>query len=50
MPSTTSASSSGRWYAVALLLAVNLFNYLDRNILSAVVPLMQKDFFAEGDS
>ncbi len=35
--------------ALALLLAINLFNYIDRSILAAVEPTLRHDFFAEGD-
>lgn len=33
----------GAGYALALLLAVNLFNYIDRQVLSAVLPILQFD-------
>jgi MFS family permease len=33
----------GAGYALALLLAINLFNYIDRQILSAVLPLLELD-------
>ncbi len=33
-----------RW-SLALLLAINLFNYIDRYVLAAVVPLLRKEFF-----
>lgn len=32
--------------ALALLLAINLFNYLDRQVLAAVVPDIRRDFLA----
>ena len=35
--------------ALALLLAINLFNYIDRYILAAVVPLISAHFFAATD-
>ena len=35
--------------ALALLLAINLFNYIDRYILAAVEPEIRKTFFASGD-
>lgn len=35
--------------ALALLLAINLFNYLDRYILAAVEPLIADHFFAASD-
>lgn len=31
------------WWALALLLAVNLFNYIDRTVLSGVLPNIQAD-------
>jgi MFS family permease len=36
-------------FAVGLLLAINLFNYIDRYVLAAVSPAVSKEFFAEGD-
>ena len=35
--------------ALALLLAINLFNYIDRTILSAMEPEIRKAFFAPDD-
>lgn len=35
--------------ALLLLLAINLFNYIDRYILAAVEPLIADQFFAKGD-
>jgi len=32
------------WLALALLTALNLLNYIDRNVLFAVLPLVQKEF------
>jgi MFS family permease len=43
-------SSNGAWLAVALLLSVNLFNYIDRQVLAAVVPAIQKDFPGASDA
>jgi MFS family permease len=37
------------WWALALLLAINLFNYIDRQVLTGVVPSIQRDFHA-GDA
>ena len=34
--------------ALWLLLAINLFNYLDRQVLAAVVPDIRAEFFGEG--
>jgi MFS family permease len=39
-----SQARTGARSAVALLLTINLFCYLDRYILAAVVPLIQRDF------
>jgi MFS family permease len=39
----------GAWRALALLLAINLFNYIDRYILAAVEPLIADHFFAATD-
>ncbi len=39
----------GARQALALLLLLNLFNYLDRYILAAVEPLIRADFFAPDD-
>jgi MFS transporter, Spinster family, sphingosine-1-phosphate transporter len=39
----------GAWRALTLLLAINLFNYIDRYILAAVEPEVRKVFFAPGD-
>src|SRR5437763_3838722 len=35
--------------AVLLLLGINLFNYVDRNVLAAVEPEIQAHFFASDD-
>src|SRR6185437_9359849 len=35
--------------ALALLLSINMFNYVDRYVLAAVEPAVQKDFFKPGD-
>lgn len=44
-PSTV---AKGAWWSLALLLSINLFNYIDRYILAAVEPLVRKEFFPEG--
>src|SRR5436309_6892649 len=44
-PSTNSAATR----ALLLLLAINLFNYIDRYILAAVEPLIADHFFAAAD-
>src|SRR5438552_9714637 len=40
---------SGAGSALFLLLAINLFNYIDRQILAAVEPDIRASFFAPGD-
>ncbi len=44
----TSTVAKGAWWSLALLLSINLFNYIDRYILAAVEPLVRKEFFPEG--
>lgn len=39
----------GAWTALALLLGINLFNYIDRYILAAVEPEIRKSFFRPDD-
>src|SRR5438874_6686058 len=36
--------------ALILLLCINLFNYIDRQVLSAVLPYIERDFFPKGDA
>ena len=40
---------TGAWFALGLLLAINLFNYIDRQILSALEPQIRATFFDPGD-
>jgi MFS transporter, Spinster family, sphingosine-1-phosphate transporter len=48
-PSNTSKNSySGAKSALALLLAINLFNYIDRYVLAAVISPIKKTFFNHG--
>src|SRR6188508_3236548 len=49
MQDKTSTTVSGAYRALALLLAINLFNYIDRYILAAVEPLIADHFFKAGD-
>jgi len=42
----TNEQKSGARTALALLLAINLFNYIDRNILFAVLPTLKQQFLA----
>src|SRR4026208_921685 len=39
----------GAYSALALLLAINLFNYIDRQVLAALEPDIRDTFFAAGD-
>ena len=39
----------GAWSALVLLLGINLFNYIDRQILAAVEPEIRATFFAPND-
>lgn len=39
----------GARLSLALLLLINLFNYIDRQVLAAVEPLISKDLIAPGD-
>jgi MFS transporter, Spinster family, sphingosine-1-phosphate transporter len=43
-PSDADAPVPGARQALVLLLAINLFNYIDRQVLSAVEPLIAADF------
>lgn len=40
---------SGAWVSLALLLGINLFNYIDRQILAALEPEIRATFFAPND-
>ena len=40
---------SGAWLALALLLAINMFNYIDRQVLAAVEPWIRAAFFSATD-
>ena len=44
-----SALRPGAYTALALLLGINLFNYIDRYVLAAVEPEIRASFFAVGD-
>jgi MFS family permease len=41
--------ANGAGTALWLLLAINLFNYIDRQVLAAVEPEIRSSFFASGD-
>ena len=45
----TSSRSPGARTALVLLLAINLCNYIDRQVLAAVEPEIRESFFATGD-
>ena len=49
VPAPAVVRPPGAYSALALLLAINLFNYLDRFILAAVEPNIRAAFFAPGD-
>jgi MFS family permease len=49
MQDTTSLNRRQIYGALALLLAINLFNYIDRYILAAIEPLISDHFFAATD-
>ena len=44
-----SAPLPGAWSALVLLLTINLFNYIDRQVLAAVEPEIRATFFAPND-
>ena len=44
-----SAAARGARPALVLLLLINLFNYVDRQVLAAVVPSIEKSFFGGGE-
>ncbi len=44
-----SQAKPGAYSALALLLAINLFNYIDRQVLAAVEPSIRATFFAPND-
>jgi len=47
--SPQSSPRSGAYGALALLLGINLFNYIDRYVLAAVEPEIRRAFFAPND-
>ncbi|HSU85901.1 MAG TPA: MFS transporter [Chthoniobacterales bacterium] len=46
---STSSLPRGAYSALALLLGINLFNYIDRYVLAAVEPEIRAAFFQPGD-
>lgn len=49
MTASKSKAQPGARTALALLLGINLFNYIDRYVLAAVEPNIRATFFASGD-
>src|SRR5205823_13972022 len=49
MESASKTALSGARTALFLLLAINLFNYIDRQILAALEPDIRGTIFAAGD-
>lgn len=49
MTATASKTKSGARIALFLLLGINLFNYIDRQVLAAVEPRIRETFFAATD-
>ncbi len=49
MASAQTAAKPGAKTALGLLLAINLFNYIDRQVLAAVEPEIRETFFASND-
>lgn len=49
MTAMESRANPGARAALALLLGINLFNYIDRFVLAAVEPNIRATFFASGD-
>ena len=49
MTAPESRVNPGARIALALLLGINLFNYIDRFVLAAVEPNIRAAFFAPGD-
>src|SRR5262245_7503265 len=46
---SASQAKSGAYSALALLLAINLFNYIDRQVLAALEPDIRAAFFSPND-
>src|SRR4051794_41029074 len=49
MPAASPEAKKGARVALGLLLAINLFNYIDRQVLAAVEPSIRAAFFTPGD-
>ena len=56
IPETTAPAAArttalpGAWAALMLLLAINLFNYIDRQVLAAVEPEIRQELLADDPS
>src|SRR5262245_52537598 len=50
LPGLSRAALADARLALALLLVINLFNYIDRQMLAAVVPSIKEEYFSSGDS
>jgi MFS family permease len=46
-PMVRSKQPSSAWFALTLLIIINLFNYIDRSVLAAVLPNVEKAFLAD---
>ncbi len=49
-PPQTQGPAPGARMALILLLGINLFNYIDRQVLAAVVPAIRDEFFGNGSA
>ena len=49
MTARNAADKTAARFALGLLLAINLFNYIDRQVLSALEPQIRATFFSPGD-
>ena len=49
VPKGSEAPLPGAYSALALLLLINMFNYIDRQILAAVVGPIKKTFFTQSN-
>src|SRR5262249_8505542 len=44
---TRDAPQPGAWLALSVLVLINLFNYIDRQVLAAVEPSIRAEFFPD---
>lgn len=47
--SRTTTASRAAGFSLGLLILINLFNYIDRQVLAAVLPKIESSFFTPGD-